>query len=457
MSSYLIIAVFVLLVINVVMLLLMLLRGDRQGSAGLEQRLSALEKGQERAEQGMKEELGRARLEAAAVARQGREEGANTLRLFSDSLLARMTEIAGLQKNQLDSFSQQLATLTASNETRLERMRSTVEERLRALQDDNTRKLEAMRATVDEKLQSTLEKRLGESFKLVSDRLEQVYRGLGEMQALASNVGDLRKVLTNVKSRGTWGEIQLGALLEQILTGEQYEANVATRRGSRERVEFAIRLPGRGDDEAATVWLPIDAKFPQEDYQRLLEAQEQANARAAEEAAKGLEARIKSSAKDIREKYLNPPETTDFGIMYLPTEGLYAEVIRRSGLTETLQREYRVVVAGPTTLAALLNSLQMGFRTLAIEKRSSEVWALLGAVKMEFGRFGDILDRTQQKLREASNTIEDAARKSRTIERKLRKVQELPAAEGAAMLADDDEGEAPGNGAVEPHSERKSR
>ena len=287
--------------------------------------------------------------------------------------------------------------------------------------------------------------------------MEQVYRGLGEMQALASNVGDLRKVLTNVKSRGTWGEIQLGALLEQILTGEQYEANVATRRGSRERVEFAIRLPGRGDNDAATVWLPIDAKFPQEDYQRLLEAQEQANARAAEEAAKGLEARIKSSAKDIREKYLNPPETTDFGIMYLPTEGLYAEVIRRSGLTETLQREYRVVVAGPTTLAALLNSLQMGFRTLAIEKRSSEVWALLGAVKMEFGRFGDILDRTQQKLREASNTIEDAARKSRTIERKLRKVQELPAAEGAAMLADDDEGEAPGNGAVEPHSERKSR
>ncbi|HNU90467.1 MAG TPA: DNA recombination protein RmuC [Spirochaetota bacterium] len=449
MSPYLIIAVFALLVINLVIGLVILLRSDRQGAAGLEQRMASIEKGQERAEHAVKEELGRARLEAAEVARQGREEGANGLRLFGDSLLARMAEIAGMQKNQLDSFSRQLATLTESNETRLERMRATVEERLRTLQDDNTQKLEQMRATVDEKLQSTLEKRLGESFKLVSERLEQVYRGLGEMQVLASNVGDLRKVLTNVKSRGTWGEIQLGALLEQILTREQYEANVATKSGSRERVEFAIRLPGRGDGEADSVWLPIDAKFPQEDYQRLIEAQEQANARAAEDAAKGLEARIKSSAKDIREKYLNPPETTDFGIMYLPTEGLYAEAIRRGGLTETLQREYRVVVAGPTTLAALLNSLQMGFRTLAIEKRSSEVWALLGAVKMEFGRFGDMLDKTQQKLREASNTIEDAARKTRTIERRLRKVQELPAAEGAAMLSDGDEGEGPIGGAPE--------
>ena len=449
MSPYLIIAVFALLLINLVIGLIILLRSDRQGAAGLEQRMASIEKGQERAEHAVKEELGRARLEAAEVARQGREEGANGLRLFGDSLLARMAEIAGMQKNQLDSFSRQLAVLTESNETRLERMRATVEERLRTLQDDNTQKLEQMRATVDEKLQSTLEKRLGESFKLVSERLEQVYRGLGEMQVLASNVGDLRKVLTNVKSRGTWGEIQLGALLEQILTREQYEANVATKSGSRERVEFAIRLPGRGDGEADSVWLPIDAKFPQEDYQRLIEAQEQANARAAEDAAKGLEARIKSSAKDIREKYLNPPETTDFGIMYLPTEGLYAEVIRRGGLTETLQREYRVVVAGPTTLAALLNSLQMGFRTLAIEKRSSEVWALLGAVKMEFGRFGDMLDKTQQKLREASNTIEDAARKTRTIERRLRKVQELPAAEGAAMLSDGDEGEGPIGGAPE--------
>ncbi len=441
MSPYLIIAVFAILIINLVFLLMLLVRGGQQGGAFIEQRLAALEKNQERAEQGIKEEMARGRMESAASARQGREEAAGTLRLFSDSLLARMTEIAGLQKNQLDTFSQQLATLTAANETRLERMRATVEERLRSIQDDNTLKLEQMRATVDEKLQSTLEKRLGESFRLVSDRLEQVYRGLGEMQVLASNVGDLRKVLTNVKSRGTWGEIQLGALLDQILTAEQYESNVATKHGSRERVEFAIKLPGRGEDESGPVWLPIDAKFPQEDYQRLVEAQDQANARAAEEAAKGLELRIKASAKDIREKYLNPPETTDFGIMYLPTEGLYAEVIRRSGLTETLQRDYRVVVAGPTTLAALLNSLQMGFRTLAIEKRSSEVWALLGAVKLEFGRFGDILDKTQQKLREASNTIEDAARKSRTIERKLKKVQEMPAMETAGLLTEDDEGE----------------
>ncbi len=441
MSPYLPIAVFAILIINIVLLLLAFVRGGRQDGAHIEQGLAALEKSQERAEQAIKEEMARGRMESAAAARQGREEASGTLRLFSDSLLARMTEIAGMQKNQLDTFTQQLATLTAANESRLERMRATVEERLKSLQDDNTRKLDQMRATVDEKLQSTLEKRLGESFKLVSDRLEQVYRGLGEMQVLASNVGDLRKVLTNVKSRGTWGEIQLGALLDQILTAEQYESNVATRRGSRERVEFAIKLPGRGDDESAAVWLPIDAKFPQEDYQRLIEAQDQANARAAEEAAKALEMRIKASAKDIREKYLNPPETTDFGIMYLPTEGLYAEVIRRTGLTETLQRDYRVVVAGPTTLAALLNSLQMGFRTLAIEQRSSEVWALLGAVKLEFGRFGDILDKTQQKLREASNTIEDAARKSRTIERKLKKVQEMPALESAEVLTEDEEAE----------------
>jgi len=306
------------------------------------------------------------------------------------------------------------------------------------LQDDNSAKLEQMRLVVDEKLHATLEKRLGDSFKLVSERLEMVHRGLGEMQSLASSVGDLKKVLTNIKARGMWGEVQLGALLEQILTREQYEQNVPTKKGSNERVEYAIKLPGRdGGDEM--IWLPIDAKFPQEDYQRLVEAQEQANAELAEEAARQLENRIKLEARTIREKYIDPPHTTDFAILFLPVEGLYAEIVRKAGLCELLQREFRVVVAGPTTLAALLNSLQMGFRTLAIERRSSEVWALLGAVKTEFGRFGDLLDKTQKKLQEASSTIENAARKSRTIEKKLRDVQALPSGEAVTLTEEVEE------------------
>jgi DNA recombination protein RmuC len=373
---------------------------------------------------------------ANANARMEREELRGVLTGLSDSLLARVTDGTRIQTEQMDMFSRQLAYLTQSNEQKLEKMRETIEAKLTLLQEDNSRKLEQMRATVDEKLHATLERRLGESFRLVSDRLEQVHKGLGEMQSLAAGVGDLKKVLTNVKTRGTWGEIQLGSLLEQILTEEQYAQNVATKKGN-ERVEFAIRLPGRGENEQE-VWLPVDAKFPQEDYQRLLEAQELSDPQMVEEAARQLENRIKTEAKAIKEKYLDPPHTTDFGIMFLPTEGLYAEVLRRPGLCEMLQRVYRVVVAGPTTLAALLNSLQMGFRTLAIEKRSSEVWALLGAVKTEFGKFGDILDKTQKKLREASNTIETAAKKTRTIERKLKKVQELPA-ENAVHLLEDEE------------------
>jgi len=282
-------------------------------------------------------------------------------------------------------------------------------------------------------LHATLEQRLGESFKLVSERLELVHKGLGEMQTLASGVGDLKKVLTNVKTRGTWGEIQLGNLLEQILSPEQYAKNVATKLGSNDRVEFAIKLPGKERD-GEVVWLPLDAKFPQEDYQRLVEAAEQANVALVDETGKMLEARIKNEAKSIKEKYLDPPRTTDFAILFLPTEGLYAEIIRRIGLTDLLQREYRVTVAGPTTLAAILNSLQMGFRTLAIEKRSSEVWSLLGAVKTEFGRFGEILDKTQKKLQEASNTIETASRRSRAIEQKLKDVQQLPATDATRLL-----------------------
>jgi DNA recombination protein RmuC len=296
-----------------------------------------------------------------------------------------------------------------------------------------------MRSTVDEKLSSTLEQRLGESFRLVSERLEMVHKGLGEMQNLASGVGDLKRVLTNVKTRGTWGEIQLGNILEQILTRDQYSMNVATRKNSSERVEFAVKLPGKDEKGGEVVWLPIDSKFPQEDYQRLMDAQEQGNSVLAEEAAKAMELKVKSFARDIRDKYIDPPGTTDFGIMFLPTEGLYAEVLRRPGLCDCLQREYRIVVSGPTTLIALLNSLQMGFRTLAIEKRSSEVWTLLGAVKTEFGRFGDILDKTQKKLQEASNTIEDAARKSRSIGRKLKNVQELSVDDSKLLLEDADD------------------
>ncbi len=336
----------------------------------------------------------------------------------------------------LQAFATQLGTGSQSTEQRMEALRKAVEDRLTALQADNAAKLEQMRKTVDERLQGTLEARLGESFKAVSERLEQVHRGLGEMQALANGVGDLKKVLTNVKTRGTWGEVQLGALLEQVLAPGQYEANVATRPGSSERVEFAIKMPGREGGESGVCWLPVDAKFPQEDYQRLIEAADRADAEAVETAARQLEIRIKTAARDIHDKYIDPPHTTDFGILFLPTEGLYAEVLRRPGLADAVQRDSRVVVAGPTTLWATLNSLQMGFRTLAIEKRSSEVWVVLGAVKTQFAKFGDLLGAVQKKLQEASNKMDDVARKSRTIERKLRDVQELPPAEGARLLGE---------------------
>src|SRR6266705_674139 len=306
----------------------------------------------------------------------------------------------------------------------LEGVRSIVDVRLRQLQDDNAEQIDKMRATVDEKLQGTLEKRLGESFKLVSDRLEQVHQGLGAMQQLASDVGGLQKVLTNVKARGGWGEVQLGALLEQVLTPDQFARNVKTREESAENVEFAIKLPG--DENGAPVWLPIDAKFPTEDYYRLIAAQEKGDVTAIDEAMKSLETQLKKCAKDICQKYINPPRTTDFALMFLPTEGLYAEAIRRVGLVEQVQRDCRVVFAGPTTLAALLNSLQMGFRTLAIQKRSSEVWNLLAAVKTEFGKFGESLLAVKEKIDQASRKMEDVDVRSRAITKKLRDVEELP-------------------------------
>ena len=357
---------------------------------------------------------------------------------LGQTLAGQVGQLAILQGQQLEAFAQQLARLTQSNDQRFEQLRLSVETRLGAIQADNAQRLEEMRKTVDEKLHATLEQRLGDSFKLVSDRLEQVHKGLGEMQSLAAGVGDLKKVLSNVKTRGTWGEVQLEALLEQLLTAEQYARNVATRPMSGERVEFAIRLPGRevGHRDTSPVWLPIDAKFPLEDYQRLLEAQERSDPLSVEAAAKALDVRLREEAKKIREKYVEPPHTTDFAILYLPTEGLYAEALRRPGLVETLQREYRITLAGPTTLAALLNSLQMGFRTLAIERRSSEVWAVLGAVKTEFGKFGEALDATRKKLEQATKSIESAGVRTRQIERKLKGVEALPAIEAQACLGE---------------------
>ncbi len=334
----------------------------------------------------------------------------------------------------IHAFTDQLLKLTDMNERKLEQVREVVETRLQALQEDNSKKLEKMRETVDEKLHSTLEKRLGESFKMVSERLEKVHAGLGEMQSLASGVGDLKKVLTNVKTRGTWGEIQLGNLLEQMLTVDQYERNVVTKQGSHDPVEFAVKLPGR---DGKVVYIPIDAKFPKEDYERLLHAQDEGNVPLIEELGKVIENKIKMEAKKIRDKYIDPPHTTDFAIMYLPIEGLFAEVLRRPGLHEQLQRDFRISIAGPTTITAHLNALQMGFRTLAVEKRASEVWQLLGAVRNEFVKFGDILDKTHTRLKQASEEIESATRKSRTIERKLKDVQESPSALGQSALGQD--------------------
>ena len=351
---------------------------------------------------------------AETTARSNREEGAQQLQDFATRM------------------QQQLADLTRAIQLNLGEVRTTLQAQLASLQQGNETKLDQMRATVEEKLQSTLEARLGESFKLVSDRLEQVHRGLGEMQTLAAGVGDLKRVLTNVKSRGTFGEVQLAVLLEQVMAADQYAANVATRPGSNERVEFAIRMPGRED--GLPVWLPIDAKFPSEDYERILAAQESADRDAFDAAARALENRIRLEAKTMREKYVEPPYTTDFAIMFLPTEGLFAEVLRRPGLTEALNRELRVVVAGPTTLFAMLNSLQMGFRTLALEKRSAEVWQVLGAVKTEFAKFGDVLVRLKAQLQTASNTIDQAETRTRQMTRALRSVEALPAEQATQLL-----------------------
>ena len=321
-----------------------------------------------------------------------------------------------------------------ATQSSLERVRGTLDQRVRELQEGNERKLDEMRRTVDEKLHDTLEKRLGESFKLVSDRLDTVHKGLGEMQHLATGVGDLKRVLTNVKARGTWAEVQLGAILEQVLTPDQYDKNVCIRTDTAERVEFAVRLPGPLDDPGTCVWLPIDSKFPQEDWLRLQDASDQGDVAAVQAASDALIRTVRGSAKEIHDKYVHPPASTDFAIMFLATEGLFAEVLRHPSVVSDLQLQYRVVVAGPTTLAAILTSLRMGFQTLVVEQRAAEVWRVLGAVKTEFGKFGDVLDKVQRQLNTASRTIEETGQRSRAMEKKLRSAERLPEAEAALVL-----------------------
>lgn len=447
----------------------------------LSDRLAASTDTQARAAERIEREL---RNEIARTAQASRSEFGGGFAQVQQALAAHLTSIATVQNGQIDGFAQQLvkltesnaqqldavrqslhvqaqqareeqatalrhfgtvlgqqlAQLTEANDRRFAEVRATLEQRLKDIEANNAAKLEEMRRTVDEKLHATLEQRLGESFKLVSDRLEQVHRGLGEMQTLAAGVGDLKKVLTNVKTRGTWGEVQLEALLEQMLTPDQFAKNVATVPGSNDRVEFAIRLPGKGikagAPDSAPVWLPVDAKFPREDYERLIDAQERADLAGIEEAGRALETRVRVEARTIAEKYVAPPHTTDFALLFLPTEGLYAEILRRPGLTDVLQRDFRVTVAGPTTLTALLNSLQMGFRTLAIEQRSSEVWQVLGAVKTEFGKFGDVLARTKTQLETVTRSIEAAEVRTRAMNRKLRDVEALPGEEASNLLGD---------------------
>ena len=466
-------ALWITLALSVLILLLTLWFGLHRSSGDQRSRddlKAALQVGSDRLERELRDEVGRS-------AQGTRLELGTALGTFQQTLLNQQGDVARTQNEQIDSFRTQLATMQAAvgqslqsavsaqtaqaqasreaqdmalkrfsdsvveqlrslseaNERRLVDVKTTVEQRLTTLQQGNELKLEQMRATVDEKLQATLEARLGESFKQVADRLDQVHRGLGEMQVLAKDVGSLNRVLTNVKSRGVFGEVQLAGLLEQVFTPEQYATNVETVPGSGARVEFAVKLPGRRDD-GLPLWLPIDAKFPREDYERLLDAQERADAPAAEAAGRAIEQRLRAEARTIRDKYIAAPHTTDFAILFVPTEGLYAEALRRPGLMEALQREHHVTLAGPTTLLATLTSLQMGFRTLALEKRSAEVWEVLGAVKTEFGKFGDVLAKTKKKLDEASSAIDAAQTRTNVMTRKLKSVEGLSEVHTQALL-----------------------
>ena len=421
-----------------VWLVVMALRAQSGGVAaqGLLKELQDLRAQMQQGSERLEREL---RREVAESSQGARQELTHTLATFQQSLTQQGAEATRTQNTQIDAFGQQLALLqktlsdtlnlqlsglSESNARRMAEVRQTLEAQLAQLQTTNAAKLDEMRATVDEKLQTTLQARLGESFKQVADRLEQVHKGLGEMQTLAQGVGDLKHLLTNVKTRGIFGEAQLASLLEQVLVSDQYAAQVATRPGSKNVVDFAIKLPGKSEN-GAPLWLPIDAKFPNEDYERLLDAQQRADVAGAEAAGKALELRIRLEAKSMVEKYVEPPHTTDFAILFLPTEGLYAEVLRRPGLMESLQRDHRVTLAGPTTLLAMLSSLQMGFRTLALEKRSSEVWQVLGAVKTEFEKFGGVLAKVKSQTQTVLNTLDNAETRSRAMGRALKKVEAL--------------------------------
>lgn len=430
------IQIIILVAIIIVAILQILLLLKKSGKFNTDDILTPMSQSFERIERFTSNELGKSREESSQQSRFNREELGGTVKAelltYAQTMRESLKQISDEQTKHLNAFVEQINSLNRSQTQQAELLRNKIEEKLINLQKDNSEQLEKMRQTVDEKLQGTLEKRLSESFKLISERLESVHKGLGEMQVLASGVGDLKKVLTNVKTRGTWGEVQLGAMLEQVLTIDQYEANVSTK-GNAERVEYAVKIPSKNSDQEI-VWLPIDAKFPMESYSRLIEAQDNADAVGVESALKELELRIKQSANDISRKYISPPSTTDFAILYLPTEGLFAEVTKRSNLVDMVQRDYRVVFAGPTTLWSILNSLQMGFRTLAIEKRSSEVWNTLAAVKTEWFKYGEALDKVKKKLEEASNSIDQAQVRTRAVGRKLKEVQELPSSQADNIL-----------------------
>lgn len=429
LSPIAIVALTVAASLGVVLVVVLLrLRTLAQGDGtDLRVRLEALAAQNERLERELRADLALARSESAQAASASRGELSSSLTQFTQALQNQLATNAGVQNERL-------ATLARSSEQSLEAVRSSVEQRLEALRSDNAHKLDQMRATVDERLQATLEQRLGESFKLVSDRLDQVHKGLGEMHSLAAGVGDLKRVLVNVKTRGGWGEVQLGTLLDEMLAPGQYARNVATRPGEDARVEYAIRFPGRGED-GTPCWLPIDAKFPLEDYQRLQEAIERVDVAAVEASRRSLEEFFKAEARKIRDKYIEPPHTTDFAILFVPTEGLYAEALSRPGLADCLQRDFRVMLAGPSNLMAFLNSLQLGFRTLAIEQRSTEVWRVLGAVKTEFGKFGELLAKTKERLDAVGKTLDEAGRKSTTIAKRLRDVEALPQLEAERVLS----------------------
>ena len=467
-NTVLLIGILVLNVIFIVLQMVLLNQSRKNENFDTKVRLDTFEQHLEKYEVGFKDEFSRNREEYSRSAKESRDDLSKTftnlstlfeekfngifellnktskdnrdelgaaLKSFQDRFTQSVNEFNDLQRQKFDALILKQDELTTKTENKLEKQRENIEMKLKAIQDDNNTKLEKMRETVDEKLHKTLETRLGESFKLVSERLELVQKGLGEMQTLATGVGDLKKVLTNVKTKGVLGEYQLENILEQLLTNEQFSRNVKTKHGSNDMVEFAIKIPNK-DDSSKVLWLPIDAKFPTKNYELLMAAYDMGDNSEIEKAQKSLEQTIKTFAKDIKTKYIDPPNTTDFAIMFLPFEGLYAEVLRINGLFETLQREYKITIAGPTTISAFLSSLQMGFRSLAVEKRTSEIWELLGAVRTEFGKFGTVLEKTKQKLEQASKEIDNAGVRSRAIERKLRDVQSLPQPDALRLLGD---------------------